>query len=102
MYEAPARRVRSSEPPSLQFVPPETIRNEDRERRVGGVVYRLLQVLFGAEAHEVPVEVLEMEVWGKSVNKNTLWSACRRARAVLIKLNHPLRVALDGDRITLV
>ena len=50
----------------------------------------------------LPVTELEAEVWGGPVNRNTLWSACRRARNVLTKLHHPLRVAIDGDRVTLV
>jgi hypothetical protein len=86
----------------LVFIPPEILRIGNREQRVGVVVYRLLQTLFGVPTHEAPVEVLELKVWGRSVNRNTLWSACRRARGVLIKLDHPLRVALDGDRIALV
>ena len=87
---------------ALEFIPPETLRIGNREQRVGGVVYRLLQTIFGVSSHEVPLDVLEHEVWGKHVNINTLWSACRRARVALIKLNHPLRVAIDGDRVALV
>lgn len=102
MYDAPTPQGRKTESFDLEFIPPETLRIGNRERRVGGVVYRLLRALFCASTHEVPVDVLELEVWGRAVNKNTLWSACRRARGVLIKLNHPLRVALDGDRIALV
>jgi hypothetical protein len=66
------------------------------------VVYRLLQALFGISTHEVPLDVLELKVWGKRVNRNTLWSACRRSRIALARLNHPLRVAIDGDRAALV
>jgi len=102
VFDAPTPQGRKSEPFNLEFIPPVTLRIGDREQRVGGVVYRLLQTLFGVATHEAPLEVLELEVWGRLVNRNTLWSACRRARGVLIKLNHPLRVALDGDRIALV
>jgi hypothetical protein len=102
VFDAPTPQGRKSEPFNLEFIPPETLRIGDHEQRVGGVVYRLLRTLFGVPAHEVPVDVLELQVWGRIVNRNTLWSACRRARGVLIKLNHPLRVALDGDRIALM
>jgi hypothetical protein len=102
VYDPPARQSRKSEPLDLEFIPPGTLRVGNREQRVGGVVYRLLKSLFGASAREQPVSVLEVDVWGRPVNRNTLWSACRRARYVLIKLNHPLRVAIDGDRIALV
>jgi hypothetical protein len=102
VFDVPTPRGQKSASFDLEFIPPETIRIGDREQRVGGVVYRLLQTLFGVATHETPVDVLELEVWGRPVNRNTLWSACRRARGVLIKLNHPLRVALDGDRIALV
>jgi hypothetical protein len=102
VYDAPTQQGRQSAPSTLEFIPPETIRIGNQEMRVGGVVYRLLRTLFGVATHDVPVDVLELEVWGGPVNRNTLWSACRRARGVLIKLNHPLRVAIDGDRIALV
>jgi len=102
VYDAPIAKDRKSEPNGLQFIPPETIRLGDREQRVGGVVYRLLQSLFEAPKSERSVSMLEVSVWGGPVNRNTLWSACRRARCVLIELEHPLRVAIDGDRVALV
>jgi hypothetical protein len=102
VYDPPARQGRKSEAFGLEFIPPETLRIGKREQRVGGVVYRLLKSLFKTAAHEQPVCVLEVDVWGGPVNRNTLWSACRRARRALIKLDHPLRVAIDGDRIALV
>jgi hypothetical protein len=95
----PAPRVKA---PALDFIEPRTIRLGTRERRVGGVVYRLLDSLFHAPAHVRAVDALELDVWGNLVNRNTLWSACRRARTALIKLNYPLRVAIDDDHVTLV
>jgi hypothetical protein len=70
--------------------------------RVGAVVYRLLQSLFEEAEREQPVWVVEVDVWGGPVCRNTLSSACRRARQALIQLKHPLRVVIDGDRIALV
>lgn len=87
---------------ALEFFPPDTIRSGGCERRVGGVVYRLLCTLFTAPGRTRAVDALENAVWGGPVPRNTLWSACRRARATLARLGHPLRVALDGDRVTLV
>jgi hypothetical protein len=102
VYDPPVRKSRKSELNGLVFLPPETLRIGDREQRVGGVVYRLLHSLFAADRHELPVSAIELDVWGEPVNRNTLWSACRRARCVLIELEHPLRVAIDGDRVALV
>ena len=87
---------------ALEFIPPETLRVGNRDVRVGGVVYRLLRSLFQVPTHSQTVAALEQDVWGRSVNRNTLGSACRRARGALVALNHPLRVAIDGDRIALV
>lgn len=98
----PSATAHPAEPYTIQFIPPESIRLGERQARVGSVVYRLLRSLFDTPAHALTVSDLEKAVWGNPVNRNTLWSACRRARGVLIKLNHPLRVALDGDRVTLL
>jgi hypothetical protein len=102
VYDAPKCQSQSCDTLGLEFVPPGTLRLGNREQRVGGVVYRLLKSLFRVSAREQSVSVLEADVWGYPVNRNTLWSACRRARSKLIKLKHPLRVAIDGDRIALV
>jgi hypothetical protein len=102
MYDAPTRKGRKIEANSLEFIPPGRVRIGNQEQRVGGVVYRLLQSLFEAPTRDRTVSELEVDVWGGPVNRNTLWSACRRARCVLIELKHPLRVALDGDHIVLV
>ncbi len=102
MYDALTRKGRKSEPNCLEFIPPATLRIGDREHSVGGVVYRLLQSLFESPKLELPVSALEVDVWGRIVNRNTLESACRRARCTLIAMDHPLRVAIDGDRVALV
>ncbi len=102
MYDAPVRKGRNAEPHALEFIPHETLRIGIREHRVGGVVYRLLQSLFEAPKREQSVSELELTVWGRLVNRNTLESACRRARCALIEIEHPLRVAIDGDRVALV
>lgn len=102
MYDAPAPHDPPAETPALRFIPPESVRLGDRQQRVGGVVYRLLSALFDAPDRARSVADLERAVWGRSVPRNTLWSACRRARGVLGNLKHPLRVAIDGDRVALV
>ncbi len=102
MFDSSTPTAARADSYAIEFIPPETLRVGNREHRVGGVVYRLLQALSGVSTHEVPLDVLEHKVWGKHVNRNTLWSACRRSRLALTKLNHPLRVAIDGDRVALV
>jgi hypothetical protein len=100
--EATHQKPGKHEPNGIEFVPPDTLRVRDLEQSVGGVVYRLLQALFESPKREQRASVLELEVWGRFVNRSTLESACRRARSVLIEMEHPLRVAIDGDRVALV
>jgi hypothetical protein len=100
--DAPARQTPRSQSLDLEFVEPSTLRFGNRDLRVGGVVYRFLQALFSVTNREQSLAVLEKAVWGHPVNRNTLWSACRRARCVLIELKHPLRVSIRGDQIALV
>jgi hypothetical protein len=102
VYDAPARSSRSFDSIAIEFISPVIVRLGNRKVRVGSVVFHLLRTLFEAEGHARPVSEVEMEVWGGAVTRNTLWSACRRARNVLIKLDHPLRVAIDGDLVQLV
>jgi DNA-binding winged helix-turn-helix (wHTH) protein len=102
VFDSSAPALRLADRFALEFLPSSTIRMEDREQHVGEIVYRLLQALFDAPARELPLDELQLRVWGRKVSRNTLWSACRRGRSALIKLEHPLRVALDGDRIALV
>jgi hypothetical protein len=102
VYDAPTRNGRNSEQDCLEFIPPGTLRSGDREQRVGGVVFRLLRSLFESPKREKSVSALEIDVWNGLVNRNTLESACRRARCALVALEHPLRVAIDGDRVALV
>ena len=102
MVDARARKTPKLEMSGIEFIPPHTVRTENGEQRVGAVVYRLLQTLFEASRHELPVAEVEGRVWGRPVNRNTLHSTCRRARKVLIELNHPLRATTDGDLVVLV
>jgi hypothetical protein len=102
VHDAASQKAGKPEPNGLEFIPPDTLRIGDQEQSVGGVVYRLLQTLFETPKREQRASVLELEVWGRFVNRSTLESACRRARAVLIEMEHPLRVAIDGDRVALV
>jgi DNA-binding winged helix-turn-helix (wHTH) protein len=66
------------------------------------VVFQLLKTLFEAPDHARNEAELADAVWGRSVRKNTLWCACRRARHALVQIDHPLRVAMDGERVMLV